>query len=104
MNDNSKELLLIVTASPAGAVGYGELYNCEIREKVRGNIKEGRFRLSVLAGDREKLDFLAAHPHPQPIEIEFRLLRTGEPYRTMPINGFVDENNTSWEITHLRKA
>ena len=97
-------LVLVATASYAGAVGFAHVYDCRVRERVVGTLDEDRIRLTVLAGDKERIAFLAAHPPPQAIELGFTMLRQGEPYRSAPITGFVDQEHRSWEVTYMREA
>ena len=98
------QLVLVATASYAGAIGFGEVYDCRVRERIVGALDEDTIRLTVLASDTDRSAFLASHPPPQAIELGFTMLRTGEPYRLAPISGFVDKENTSWEITYMREA
>jgi hypothetical protein len=98
------QLVLVVTASYAGAVGFGEVYDCRVRERIVGALDEDTIRLTVLAGDKDQSAFLGSHPPPQVIELGFVMRRKGEPYRLAPISGFVDEEHTSWEITSMREA
>jgi hypothetical protein len=98
------QLVLVVTATYAGAIGYAEVSNCQVRERHVGTLDESEIRLTVLAGDKDKIAFLASHPHPQEIEIGFTMVRKDEPYRLAPISGFVDQDSTSWEIMYLRDS
>ena len=98
------ELILIVTASYAGAIGYAEVYTCQVRARIAGNLEENEIRLTVLAGDKETIEFFSAHPPPQEIKLGFTVGKTGEPYRLAPISGFVDQDNTSWTIRYVREA
>jgi hypothetical protein len=98
------QLVLVVTATYAGAIGYAEVFRCRVRERLVGTLEDGEIRLTVLAGDKDKIAFLTSHQHPQEIELGFTVVRKDEPYRTAPISGFVDQENTSWEIVYLREA
>lgn len=104
MNSVIAQLVLCVTASYAGAVGFGEIFDCEILEVVVGEIDETRIRLSIVAGDKDKLNYLLAHLHPAQIKIGFTLHRKGEPYGMSPISGFVDKDKTSWKIDFIGDA
>ena len=98
------QLVLVVTATYAGAIGYGEVFRCRVRERLAGTLEDDELKLTVLAGDKDKIAFLTSHQHPEEIEIGFTMVRKDEPYRTAPISGFVDRANTSWEIAYLREA
>ncbi len=104
MNDISDQLILVVTASYKGAVGFGDIFDCEIRRVVVGTMDEPKIQLSILAGDRDKLRFISEHLHPAQIEIGFTVNRKGEPYSMSPISGFVDKAKTSWKIEFIREA
>lgn len=97
-------LILVVTASHAGVVGFGDVFTCEVQEVRTGALEESRIRLTVLAGDREHLEFLRAHPDPRRIEVGFRLHRRNEPYGMAPVSGFVDQDRTSWTVEFMREA
>jgi hypothetical protein len=98
------ELILVATATYAGAVGFGEVYRCRVRERLAGTLEEDEIRLTVLAGDKETNRFLASHLDPQEIELGFTKGSTDEPYRLAPISGFVDQDSTSWVIEYVREA
>jgi hypothetical protein len=100
----SDELSLIVTVSYAGAIGYAELYECRVKERIVGTLEENKIRLTVLTSDKDKLSFLSSHLHPQEIELGFRMVRRKEPYGLAPISGFVDKQNTSWQVKYMREA
>lgn len=104
MNDINERLILVVAASYKGAVGFGEIFDCEIRRVLAGTIDEPRIQLSILAGDRDKLEFILNHLSPEEIEIGFKFNRKDEPYSMSPISGFVDGSKTSWEIEYIREA
>jgi len=98
------QLIVTATATYKATVGYGDLYDCEIRRVLAGELDQERIELSILAGDQESQALLSSHPGPAEIEIAFRLNRTDEPYARAPISGFVDDARTSWEIVSVRPA
>jgi hypothetical protein len=104
MSEIGVQLVLIVTATYAGAIGYGEVYDCSVQKVVAGSIDQPRIPLTVLAGDERTLQFINAHLQPARIEITFTLHRRDEPYSTAPITGFVDKSRTSWTIDSIREA
>lgn len=104
MNEILYELILVVTASYAGSIGYGDLYECQIKKIIAGTINESNIRISILAGDRDKSNFLSSHLYPMEVEIGFTMVRKDEPYRLAPISGFVDKDKTSWEIKYMRET
>jgi len=103
MNDTHEQLILVVTASYMGAVGFGELFGCEISRVLAGTIDEFRLRLSILPSDKDTLKFISEHLHPDEIEIGFTVNRKDEPYSLSPISGFVDKSRTSWKIEFVRE-
>lgn len=98
MSNVLSHLVLVVTVSYSGAVGFGDLFNCEIERVLAGIIDEPRIRLSILASDKDTLQFILAHLHPQELKIGFTLHQRGVPYNLSPISGFVDGSNTSWKV------
>jgi hypothetical protein len=103
MDETLHDLVLVVTASYAGAIGYGDLYKCHVTKVISGTLSEETITVSILANDKEKVNFMSSHLEPVQIEIGFNMLRKGEPYRMAPVSGFVDRENTSWEIGYMRK-
>jgi hypothetical protein len=97
------ELILIVTATYVGSVGYGDVYQCRIEQVLAGAFADASIRISVLAADKERSSLFAANPPPGQLEIGFAMRQRNEPYRMVPISGFVDQNMTSWEIVYLKK-
>lgn len=95
-------LVLRVAATYSGPVGFGHLFTCQIRTVLAGRLAESEISLTVLAGDKERIAFLAAHPSPEEIELGFTMGRRDEPYAVAPITGFVDAERSSWEISYMR--
>jgi hypothetical protein len=104
MHDTGVQLILVVTASYLGAVGFGDLFDCEITRVVAGTMDEPRIQLSIVAGDKEKSRFISEHLAPAQLEIGFTVHQQGEPYSMAPISGFVDKSQTSWRIEFIREA
>ena len=104
MNKAADDLVLVVTATYVGAVGYGDVYDCQIKKVVAGEIIEPTIRVSVLSGDKQNSSFFADQQFPAEIEIGFAMARKNEPYQLAPISGFVDQDKTSWQITYLRQV
>jgi hypothetical protein len=104
MHDPGVQLILAVTASYLGAVGFGDLFDCEIKRVVAGTMDEPRMQLSILAGEKDKLRFISEHVRPTQIEIGFTVHQKCEPYSMAPISGFVDRSQTSWKIEFMREA
>lgn len=100
----SDKLILTVTASFTGAVGYGYVYKCHIVKKNAGALDEDSIVMTILAGDKENLAFVSSHLDPVEFEVGFKKKSDNEPYRLAPISGFVDQNNVSWEIDYLKSA
>ncbi len=104
MSNEISQLILVVTVSYNGAVGFGDLFDCEIERVLTGVINEPRIRISILASDKDTLQFILAHLHPKKLKIGFTLHKRGEPYKLSPISGFVDRSNTSWKIDFVEEA
>jgi len=98
------QLIILVTAAHAGAVGFGEVYTCQVQSVLVGTLTESTIRLTVLANDKKKIRFLATHQPPQEIELGFRIARGYEQYSLVPITGFVDAGRNSWELVYLREG
>jgi hypothetical protein len=104
VNEDKDRLVLVVTAFYKGAVGFGEIFECEVSHVVAGTIDQPTIRLSILAGDKNRLSFITRHLYPARIEIGFEMHRKGEPYSMAPISGFVDQSRTSWQIEYICEA
>jgi hypothetical protein len=104
MSEILPQLILLVSATYTGTVGFGEVYTCQVRRVLVGTFTESVIGLTVLAKDKEKIGFIAAHLSPQEIELGFKLARRDERYALAPITGFVDAGRISWEIDYLREA
>jgi hypothetical protein len=101
--DGADHLALVVTVSYKGAVGFGDVFECEIRSVLSGSLKDPKILLTILANDKDKLSFISARLHPAEIEIGFTINRKGEPYSFAPISGFVDSSRTSWRLEYVRE-
>ena len=101
--NKSVELIVVGTASYKASIGYGDLYDLQVREVLAGKLDVRSVKLTILAGDKENASFLASHPAPDEIEIEFAPVAENEPYATAPVSGFVDDDRTSWEISAMRE-
>jgi len=102
MSEIVRELVLIVTAAYVGSVGYGDVYQCQIKKVLAGIAIESTIRVSILAGDYERSRIFAAHPPPVELEMGFVMRNKDEPYDMTPISGFVDRDKTSWEIVYVK--
>lgn len=100
----TEKLVLVVSATYAGAVGFGEVFACAVRKVLAGKLSEARINLTVVASDQDKSAFLMEHLDPAAIEIGFTLHAEDEPYGLAPISGFVDKSRRSWQIDYLREA
>jgi len=98
------ELVLVMTASYKGDIGFGTVFDCEIKKVLVGSLNAHRICLIVLPNDKDSLNFIMTHLHPEEIQIEFIVYQQGESYGTAVISGFVDESKTSWKISHVSEA
>ncbi|GEM_PF-687719 len=97
-------LVLCLTASPQMQVGYGHVFECQIHKVLAGAFEENTLRLTILAGDHDRLKYLLAHAYPTVFTIGFTLHRSDEPYPLMPLSGFVDSHRYSWAIDFMNDA
>jgi hypothetical protein len=104
VSEIAAQIILIVTAYYVGEVGYGEVFNCDVKMVVAGTMPHSRLTLTILAGDDEKLQFIKTHLQPAQFEMTFSVNRKDEPYSMMPISGFVDDSGTSWKIEAFREV
>lgn len=102
MEKESDRLILRVIVSYTGAVGYGNVYKCDIIKVIAGNLDEKNITVIILAGDKANATFMDAHLDSIEFEIAFKMKNEMEPYALMPLSGFVDKNKTSWEIEYLK--
>ena len=104
MPDLASPLVLIVAASYLGAVGYADVFTCQVRAVRAGRLDQATLQLTVLPADKEKLQFIVSHAAPTEIEITFQPLREGEPRPRAVITGFVDDQRNSWGVVSLREV
>src|ERR1700682_5850440 len=104
MPDAGAELIVACTASYQGAVGFADVFDCEITRVLAGTIDEPRIHLAIAANDKEKSEFIAAHLRPAEIEIGFSMHQHDEPYDLPLVSGFVDRKKTSWRVEFIREA
>lgn len=104
MNEHTELLIMTVTASYKGAVGFGELFACQIVTAPDGTNVGQTINLTVLPRDKDKLRLISEHLFPAEIEIGFKMNQKNEPYELSPISGFVDKLKTSWIIEYIREA
>jgi hypothetical protein len=97
-----EQLILLVTASFASAVGFGDVYKCQVMHVMLGNLDDQEIMVTILAGDKVNSAFLSTHLETVAIEMGCKQRAMNEPYALMPISGFVDKNKTSWEIEYLK--
>jgi hypothetical protein len=95
-------LIVRAAAVYSGAVGFGDVYSCQVHEIVTGALGQGAFQLTILAKDSDRAAFLAAHPAPEIVELAFRFDRSGEAYGLRPFTGFVDAERNSWVLASMR--
>ena len=100
----AEELVLVVSAKYAGAVGFGDVFACGVKKVLAGKLSESRINLTVLASDQDKSAFLMEHMDPATVEIGFTPQSEDEPYDLAPVSGFVDKSRRSWRIGYLREA
>lgn len=101
-DNGGDRLVLVVSASYVGAVGFGEIFNCQIDRIVSGALDAPSIRLSIMPKHKDWLALLRAHLHPAQVEIGFNVHQHNEPYNTAPISGFVDPARTSWNVEFIR--
>lgn len=99
-NSNSNNICLIGSLTYNSAIGYGNIYTCKIKEIKEGNIKSNNIYITIISKKYD--DYINTHLNPKLVEINFNKKDEHEPYSKMPINGFVDEQMTSYEITSIK--
>lgn len=103
LNVNNPDLLILhISPSLQGSVGYGQVYRCESVRVLEGKFEDQLFHLVILPNQKDYSSFINSHLAPEVIEIGFRKKNEFEPYAIMPLNGFVDKNKTSWEIQYMK--
>ena len=104
MKNRSERLALVVTASFLGAIGYGNVYRCQVVKVISGDLDDQEITVTILAGDKANLAFMSDHLDTVELGMGCKKRADDEPYARMPISGFVDKNKTSWEIEYLREV
>lgn len=96
------DLVLKVSVEPAGAIGYADLFRCQVRQVLKGKLGSAQILMTILPSDPDRYAFFLSHKTPAEIEVGFDKNAEGEPYGTTAINGFVDDNKTSWRLVYAR--
>jgi hypothetical protein len=85
------------------AIGYANIYGCKITEVKQGQLSDKTISMTIMAGKLES--FFSKHAGTlQKAEATFTLHKKREAYNHAPINGFVDDGKTSWEMTSIKMA
>jgi hypothetical protein len=101
-NEESDIIIRLNIASSA-LIGYGEVFLCNVVAVDKGNFSDTVVRVVVLAANKE-LNKTFSSAGKDLLEAGFTKKKAHEPYALMPINGFVDDNKTSWEIIFARRV
>jgi hypothetical protein len=96
-------LILLVTATYAGAIGFADVFECRVQKLIAGNLQQDAIKLTILPSDKDRLQVLSAHPPPHEIEIGFAIAGKNEPYGVAPVSGFVDRAGTSWQVMYMHE-
>ena len=105
MTDIGATMALTVTVHYTGAIGFAEVFDCEVlsREDASGMTPApSRLSLTVLPQDRDALAVLHAHAKPARLSLRLRLLREGEPYAHAAVTGFVAADGKVWQLESVR--
>jgi len=102
LENQSDRLIVRVTASFAGAIGYGNVYNCNLTKEIVGNLDEKRITVTILSSDSVNLAFMSSHLNGVEFEMSCKKRKDNETYSVMAISGFVDKKRTSWDIEYLK--
>jgi hypothetical protein len=104
MKKKQNKLVMYINASFKGEVGFGEVYQCQIKENIIGDTGlQKDFTMTILDQDKTNSTFLSSRKDTMAFEAAFNRKNDNEPYLLMPISGFVDINKTSWEIEYLKE-
>ena len=102
---DTSDLILELQVQPYDmAVAYGNVYNCRVNKTVKGFVEDSLISIVILGTENAKDSvFYNVSVAKNKLEIGFKKHRKNEPYRMMPIDGFVDADNTSWKIVYIDK-
>jgi hypothetical protein len=95
------ELILNVKVVEYTAVGYGEVYNCAVEQPCPEWDIADTIRLTIMHDDTSRIVEKGWESRAT-LNIAFVAGEEDVPYRIMPINGFVDENNNTWVISQIK--
>jgi len=98
------KLIVKMTASFLGMIGYGYVYKCKILDVIQGDIDEKEIAVTILANDEKYIKFMSTHLDTVELEMGCSRRNSNEPYSMMAISGFVDKYRTSWQIEYLKEA
>ncbi|MDX2361408.1 MAG: hypothetical protein QNK23_11425 [Crocinitomicaceae bacterium] len=82
------------------ALAYGLTYKFDIMEVMEGECNLDTVYIVILDSDPLE-SIIKEHLTPKIVVIEFKKYKENEEYGMMPLNGFVDQNMTSWEIVSI---
>ena len=101
--NEENDIIIRLSITSSALIGYGEVFLCKVVAVNKGNFSDTVVRIVILASNKE-LNKTFSSAGKALLEAGFIKKKTHEPYALMPINGFVDENKTSWEIIFARQA
>lgn len=93
-NDTIK---LTINATRELEIGYGTIFNCHVKKSNEGSLNGSDITLVLIKADY--MQYLMEHS--LACEITFVKIRENVEEKYLPINGFVDENKTAWEIVRM---
>lgn len=100
-SQQSEELALTGQLEYVGSIGTGDVFVFRIHSASR-DLGEEAIRLTVLASDHARSQFIYAHRSPALLQATFRRGASEQPTAAAIITGFVDREGTVWGLIDLR--
>lgn len=97
------ELELEVTVKYTGAIGYADCFTGEVIKVDRGNMKDKKILITVVAGDTVNLNIFNKAGENDVLKLFLIFNKANEKYSTTYITGFVDSEKNSWKIIEIEK-
>lgn len=95
------ELEIEVNIKYTLSIGYADCFSGKVLNVLKGNLKDTSILLTVLAGDNSNLKVFTDAKESDILRLYFVFNKSGEPYSTTYITGFVDSDKNSWKLVGI---
>jgi hypothetical protein len=103
------ELVLQISATSNGAIGWGYTYKCEVKKVLKGELTDSVIILFTLGNNYDSLLYSNPVKHnrktadpPISYTASFKEIENDKPYVNCK-NAFMDKKKRTWELIDLKK-